>query len=81
MGQAVQIPGALLILAAFGLSQFGFIPQQSLRYQLPNLIGSALLGVDAYLGEEWGFVLLEGAWAVISAWWTVKILRERRAVA
>lgn len=80
MGQAVQIPGALLILAAFALTQFGVIPQQSLRYQLPNLIGSALLGVDAYLGEQWGFVLLEVVWAAISAWWTVRIVRERRAV-
>ena len=79
MGQAVQIPGALLILAAFALSQFGLIPQHSLRYQLPNLVGSALLGVDAYLGEQWGFVILEVTWAAISAWWTVKIVRLRRS--
>ena len=81
MGQAVQIPGALLILAAFALSQFGLIPQHSLRYQLTNLVGSTLLGVDAYLGEQWGFVILEVAWAAISAWWTFKILRLRRSAA
>ena len=81
MGQAVQIPGALLILAAFALSQFGLIPQHSLRYQLTNLAGSTLLGVDAYLGEQWGFVILEVAWAAISAWWTFKILQVRWSAA
>ena len=78
MGQAVQIPGALLILAAFALSQFGLIPQHSLRYQLLNLVGSTLLGLDAYFGEQWGFLMLEGAWAAISAWWIVKLVRVRR---
>lgn len=79
MGQAVQIPGALLILAAFALLQFNVIPQHSLRYQLPNLFGSVLLGVDAYFGEQWGFLILEGAWVAISMWWTARLVQERRA--
>lgn len=79
MGQAVQIPGALLILAGFALLQFRVIPQQSFRYQLPNLLGSLLLAADAYVGEQWGFFVLESAWAMISAWWTAQLVRERRA--
>jgi len=67
MPQAVQIAGALLILAAFALAQRGTLDQRSLAYLVPNLVGSAVLAVDAYLASEWGFFLLEGAWAVVSA--------------
>jgi hypothetical protein len=65
--QVVQILGALAILAAFVLAQWRKIDAQSLRYLVPNLAGSAVLAVDAYLGSQWGFVLLEGAWAIVSA--------------
>jgi hypothetical protein len=67
MPQLVQIAGALLILAAFALAQRGSLDQRSLAYLVPNLVGSAVLAVDAYLASEWGFVLLEGAWAIVSA--------------
>jgi hypothetical protein len=65
--QIVQVLGALLILAAFALSQWRLVDARSLRYLVPNLIGSAALAVDAYVGRQWGFLLLEGAWAVVSA--------------
>jgi hypothetical protein len=72
MGQAVQIGGALAILAAFVLAQFDVLDQRSRRYLLLNLVGSAVLAVDACVERQWGFFLLEGVWAIVSAWSLVK---------
>jgi hypothetical protein len=77
--QIVQVLGALLILAAFVLSQWRVIDAASLRYLVPNLVGSAVLAVDAYVGRQWGFLVLEGAWALVSAAGVVGRLRKGAA--
>jgi len=33
-----------------------------------NLVGGSVLAADAYTGEQWGFLLLKGAWAIIAAY-------------
>lgn len=68
MDQLVQIVGALLILAAFAAVQFDRMRPDSQLYLTLNLVGSAILAVIAVLAAQWGFVLLEGVWAVVSAW-------------
>jgi len=65
-GQVVQVLGSLLILIPFGLAQLGRVESQSRSYQLLNLAGSATLAADAVATRQWGFLLLEGAWAVMS---------------
>lgn len=67
MDQAIQIVGALLILAAFAGAQAGRLDQRSLAYLTLNLIGSAILAVLAGVDGQLGFLLLEGVWALISA--------------
>jgi hypothetical protein len=75
-GQLVQILGAVLILVAFVAGQVGLLRADSRLYLWLNLGGSVVLTVDAWRGRQWGFVLLEGVWAVVSAW---GLIRRRTA--
>lgn len=72
-----QIFGALLILAPFALAQFRLLGQHSLLYLLPNIFGSTILCVIAVFGAQWGFVLLEGVWALVSLWSLITRLRGK----
>jgi hypothetical protein len=66
----------MLILAAFALSQFGRMQPSSLAYLLLNLVGSVILAVLAFVEEQWGFLLLEGVWALVSGWSLLRLLRS-----
>ena len=66
MDQYIQIVGAMLVLLGFVLGQFGKIDTSSKTYLLINLVGSALLAANAVSGGQWGFLLLNGTWALIS---------------
>jgi hypothetical protein len=73
----IQILGALLVLAAFVLAQVGVVDQRSYGYLVSNLVGASALAVDAYVHEQWGFLLLEAVWAFVSAWSLAGRLRAR----
>lgn len=66
MYDIVQIVGSLLILAAFVLTITGKISQSTYSYLIANTVGSAVLTATAILSREWGFILLEGVWALVS---------------
>jgi hypothetical protein len=81
MGAAVQVGGSLLILAAFVAAQVGRMETQSWSYLLLNAVGSTVLAIDAYLEEQWGFLLLETVWAIVSWWSIARKLRGREPTA
>ena len=74
MDQVVQVIGALLILVAYAAAQFGALNQRARvsRPQSGPVRGSALL---AWREEQWGFLLLEGVWALVSLWALVQVQR------
>lgn len=76
MDQVIQIVGALLILAAFTAVQLERMRPDSRLYLALNLAGSAILAVLAVSAQQWGFVLLEGVWAIVSAWGLLAALRS-----
>ena len=66
MEQVISLVGAILILAAYAGHQFELIEHKDAAYSWMNLIGSLVLAVIAYRGQQWGFLLLEGVWAAVS---------------
>jgi hypothetical protein len=81
MDQIVQIIGALLILAAFAAAQFGRLDVESKAYLWLNLVGSIVLAALALHEEQWGFLLLETVWAIVSAYSLIRGPRAGQAVA
>lgn len=75
----IQIVGSLLVLTGFALAQWGLLNPKSKRYLVLNIVGSAILAVDAFVHEQWGFLLLEGVWAIVSLISVIAVLRGPRA--
>jgi hypothetical protein len=75
MIQTISVIGALLILLPFVGSQLGRLSTRSVAYQTLNIIGSGALTVVAVLERQYGFILLEGAWAVASIAGLYSVLR------
>jgi len=75
--QLVQVAGALLILAAFAATQFDRLEPHSRPYLVLNVAGSLILTVLAWSERQYGFLLLEAVWALISLWGLAQVLRGR----
>ena len=56
-----------MILVAYAAAQTGRWSTNDRLYLWLNLVGSAILAVLAGMTENWGFLLLESVWAVVTA--------------
>lgn len=80
MRQLISITGAFLILVPFAASQLGRLPTMSWSYQTLNFAGAGALTAVAILERQYGFILLEGVWAVMSLVGMRRVWRSRYLV-
>lgn len=67
-----------MILSGYAGSNLGHLRTTSWAYIALNLLGGAALSVAAVLARQWGFLLLEGTWAVITLVVATRIIYARR---
>ncbi len=79
--QLIQVVGALCVLAGFAAAQFGWLTPQSRLYLVLNLVGSVILTALAAIDHQYGFLLLETVWALVSAWSLFALARGRAPTA
>jgi hypothetical protein len=64
--QILQLVGAIFVLVGFTLAQLRILDPQSLPYLIVNSVGAGILAVLAFQERQWGFLLLEGVWTIVS---------------
>jgi hypothetical protein len=77
MTEVMQVVGAVFILIAFAAIQRGTLEPHARSYLVLNLVGGLVLGWVAVAEKDWGFLLLETVWSIVSAWGLLQVLRGR----
>jgi hypothetical protein len=77
--QILSLVGAALLLGAFALQAATREGAYKRSYLTMNLFGSIALTVTAVVNKQIGFIILEGIWAIISAWSLSKVLLKERS--
>ena len=72
----LEVTGAILILVAFALAQFRGLDRHGSLYLVLNLVGAALLASSAAIHRQWGFLLLQGVWAIVALWGLLGLVRH-----
>jgi hypothetical protein len=73
----LQFLGAACILLPFALLQASRLSQHAYAYLTLNLVGSALLTAVAVVDGQWGFVILQTVWSLVTAVGIAQRARQR----
>ncbi len=66
LNQLIAGLGAALVLAGYFALQRRWLASEDRLYNALNFFGAALLTWVAVADRRWGFIVLEGAWALLS---------------
>jgi hypothetical protein len=69
--------GVFILLLAFFLNLIKKIAQDNLVYILLNIIGAAMAGIASYMIHYIPFIILEGAWTLVSIGGLIKYLNKK----
>ena len=64
--QLISIIGAVLILVAYAALQLNRLRADTIAFQMLNLFGGVFLCITAVWLRQYGFILVEGLWAILS---------------
>jgi hypothetical protein len=64
--QVISLVGAALVLSGYVALQRGWLRGDDRLFNLLNFVGAGLLTWVAVIDERIGFIILEGAWALLS---------------
>jgi hypothetical protein len=64
--QAISLVGAVLVLSAYIALQRRWLSGDDRLFNLLNFVGAGLLTWVAVIDRRIGFIILEGAWALLS---------------
>ena len=74
--QAISLVGAVLVLSGYVALQRGWLTGEDRLFNLLNFAGAGLLTWVAVIDGRVGFIILEGAWALLSL---PGVIRARQA--
>jgi threonine/homoserine/homoserine lactone efflux protein len=70
--QIISRMGAVLVLAGYVALQRGWLAREDRAFNLLNCVGAAVLTWVAIEDRRAGFIILEGAWALLSLPGTIR---------
>lgn len=70
--------GVTLLLVAFLLNLLGKITQNDLIYIILNIVGAGLAGFASVLIHYVPFIILEGAWTLVSVYGLVNYFMKKK---
>ncbi|MDQ3996805.1 MAG: hypothetical protein M3303_07270 [Gemmatimonadota bacterium] len=76
--QVISLVGAVLVLSGYVALQRGWLSGDDRLFNLLNFVGAGMLTWVAVVDRRVGFILLEGAWALLSL---PGVLRGKRPTA
>lgn len=75
--QLFSLIGAFALLSAFFINNTEVVKNKDRALWL-NFVGAFILTITAYIEHQYGFIILEGSWTLISLHSIVKYLRRKK---